>query len=230
MEQNLEDRQVPNPAEKALVATTHAVVISGLELALSLTNALDEDAFQLDTYTKLVFVCSAATEAVGFIFAVFVALRYGGGGIGGSPLIAIWEVGTRGFNFDSREWRTILFGGLLPQSVACLVVFMCSDFGNVGFDPVVGYGVGIGGFLFLLLYFCCCLESRYFAVALQFLFGMSYFLVPLLVEANECALIFWGGSTSSASYILAVLDMLMVFPAVVFAVAVLFRLAVSRAS
>lgn len=73
-----------------MVATTHAVVISVLDLALSLVNALHEHAFQVNSYTNLVFAVSVAVEGFGFLFAVGMALC-GGGDAGGPPLPAVSE-------------------------------------------------------------------------------------------------------------------------------------------
>lgn len=80
------DSDVPNPAtvvRLAKSATMHAVIISGLELALSLINVLEEDAFRFDSYTNLVFGASAFMEAFGLLFVIFMTL-IGDGDIGDS--------------------------------------------------------------------------------------------------------------------------------------------------
>lgn len=111
------DDDVPDSTVKHLtkVATLHAVIISGLEFALSLINALVADAFKLNSLTNAVFGASAAMEAVGLVFAMYMAL-FGGDDIGGSPLLTIWAVwetrltrsNTRRFDEDADVWNKIL--------------------------------------------------------------------------------------------------------------------------
>lgn len=56
------------------ISTLQALTISGLELALTLGNALKKEAFQFSSGSDLIFGGSALIETVGFLFAIWMAL------------------------------------------------------------------------------------------------------------------------------------------------------------
>lgn len=56
------------------ISIMQALMISCLELALSLGNALDEDAFRFESGSDVIFGGSALIEAVGVLFAISMAL------------------------------------------------------------------------------------------------------------------------------------------------------------
>lgn len=56
------------------ISVMQALMISCLELALTLGNALDEDAFRFESGSDLIFGGSALIEAVGVLFAISMAL------------------------------------------------------------------------------------------------------------------------------------------------------------
>lgn len=56
------------------ISIMQALMISCLELALSLGNALDEDAFRFESGSDVIFGGSALVEAVGVMFAISMAL------------------------------------------------------------------------------------------------------------------------------------------------------------
>lgn len=56
------------------ISIMQALMISCLQLALSLGNALDEDAFRFESGSDLIFGGSALIEAVGVLFAISMAL------------------------------------------------------------------------------------------------------------------------------------------------------------
>lgn len=56
------------------ISTLQALTISGLELALTLGNALKKDAFQFNSGSDLIFGGSALMEVVGFLFAIWMSL------------------------------------------------------------------------------------------------------------------------------------------------------------
>lgn len=56
------------------ISIMQALMISCLELALSLGNALDEDAFRFESGSDVIFGGSALIEAVGVLFAIGMAL------------------------------------------------------------------------------------------------------------------------------------------------------------
>lgn len=56
------------------ISIMQALMISGLELALSLGNALDEEAFRFESGSDVIFGGSALIETVGVLFALWMAL------------------------------------------------------------------------------------------------------------------------------------------------------------
>lgn len=56
------------------ISIMQALMISGLELALSLGNALDEEAFRFESGSDVIFAGSALIETVGVLFALWMAL------------------------------------------------------------------------------------------------------------------------------------------------------------
>lgn len=56
------------------ISIMQALMISCLELALSLGNALDEKAFRFSSGSDVIFGGSALIEAVGVLFAIWMAL------------------------------------------------------------------------------------------------------------------------------------------------------------
>jgi len=83
------------PAELKLILraddhrSIHVIVISCVELALSVFNAIEQDAIQFGSFPRVVFLASAVIEVYGFIFAVFIVMR--GDNVGGTPILCIWE-------------------------------------------------------------------------------------------------------------------------------------------
>lgn len=217
------------------VATMHAVILSGLELALSLINALDENAFVFDSWTNFVFGASATIEAIGFFFAISMVL-FGGDDIGGSPLLAtwaFWEAKLKSLNTPSSDevasarakkeddaWKKIVNGGLLPQTMACAVCAIYTIFnmreeesGNLVAISSWGFTVLISIVILVAVLSLLYCGFRRIAAALV---GLT--ATPFLVEACESVLILRGDSNSSSasSYILAVLDLFVIIPVLVF--------------
>lgn len=56
------------------ISIMQSLMISGLELALTLGNALDKDAFEFESGSDLIFGGSALMEAVGLLFAIWMGL------------------------------------------------------------------------------------------------------------------------------------------------------------
>lgn len=88
----------------------HTIIISVLEVYLSVVNALDEGAFQFNTWKTWVFGTLAVMESVGLLFAVAVmllrAFEVGDGYLGesgGSPILMIWEAHSLGEQDNKQD-------------------------------------------------------------------------------------------------------------------------------
>lgn len=213
------DRQAPaendglDVSDLAMVARIHGLVISSLELALSLINALDEDAFRFDSRTSLVFGGSAAIEAVGFVFAMLMAQRVDG--TGGSPLMVMWEAR---LSRSVALMKMILFCGVVPQLIVLFACYAVYDFKAIDGS----FGGALATFLVFmsLLWFVLKLRLGFprnhrFSIV-EVAFEIVCYTIPIIVEISECILILSSRSPSPASYVLAILDLFLALPALVF--------------
>lgn len=222
-------------ARRAKVANAHALIISGLEFALSFTNALDSGAFgAVASYRDVVFAGSALMEAAGFFFALRVAAKNamrGEDAGGGLPIVMIWAanmtrsdsqmsdavmagLGGQSFIFWLFCLTRIRWGSIWPVVTGsdALTIIVLALF-LLGFVPCVQLYLAHarqtrarrrGAVLGTRETPCdeCCLCLLFFVLAL-----------PILVEVAESVLIFGGTSPSSSSYVLGVLDLVLVVPA-----------------
>lgn len=56
------------------VSVMHALLASGVELTLTVVNAVNEDSFQLNYFSDLTFSGSVVIETVGVLFAIRIAI------------------------------------------------------------------------------------------------------------------------------------------------------------
>ncbi|CAM9273117.1 unnamed protein product [Scytosiphon promiscuus] len=237
-------------------AKAHALIISGVELALSLTNAVDNNAFRRRSSTNGVFFSSAVVEAAGFTCALFWARRgYGAG----SPLMMVWEAAATG---SVDRLAQAVLGGFGFQGIVLIctgvALFFIDAVKGVERDEALAFdssweyvGIGILFFFFVgaSLYILRTAYNRYFdngttqttrvpccrfellpdvlsevvdmlsTIRRAFVRGFGWLLIsycilfPIAIEVSESAVIFSGGSTSSAAYALATLDLVLVVPA-----------------
>lgn len=220
---------------KIKIANAHALLISGLEFALSLTNALDSGAFgAAESARDVIFAGSAVMEFAGFFFALRVAARNAMNAEdndGGSPIVMIWAANT---SRSDAEMGDAVMAGLGGQAFAfwlfCLTRIRWRAIWPVvtGADAlkIMMLGLFLLGFVpCVQLYLAharqsrarrrgavlgtreaacdeCCLCFLFFVLAL-----------PMVVEIAESIVIFGGTSPSSSSYVLGVLDLVLVVPA-----------------
>lgn len=256
--------------------SVHVVVISCVELALSLINALEQDAFQLGSFSKLVFAASAGIEVWGLLFAVGIIVFTDNSG--GTPILCMWEAHSieskwksvlgllreqeslsMGSTSRSRShwtsfwmqevqviesksksrsdelWKTLLVAGVGPQVfgywvgafVNAYVVAPSDSFSfaddmlssnGLPFFGVVFYATGLAVLVGLYRVLECC--GCWGDAKRDYFFTVSYsvYLLLILIEIAESYLIFSSGPASSASYMLAALDLFLAIPALFFVV------------
>lgn len=144
---------------------------------------------------------------------------------GGSPLLAVLEVSksdTRSAG-EAEVWDKITLFGLLPQTLLFLV---CDFFFliNMVLEPDSSFGFSVGilsvyvlaGFAAWVSVCFCAKNSDTCGVLWRSVLFLIVFVVPFLIEFIESFLIFFDRSSPPSSYVLAVLDLVMVVPAIFF--------------
>lgn len=229
----------PDSVNSTKTAVEHAVIISGLELALSLTNALDNATLRPYSTTSFVFFTSAVMELAGFLFAMWSAYRDRGAG---SPILIVREALASG----SRDLMAhAVMGGFVLQTFSVL----CSAVVFVHASGIRAEGVGLGFTLMILCfsgffvsgvflgfldmygeYFnasqapnnspeerCACrgitaniFTALFKTISLPLFIAVVF--APLVIEVLESVLIFSSRPTSFAPYVLATLDLVLLVP------------------
>lgn len=205
------------------ISVTHGLILSAIELALTVSNVINEDALQLSSFSDMIFGGSAVIEAVGFLFAIGMSVRvllypFEKNVVGvGVPVMVIAEglaVAESVRDMDG-VWAIGRFG-LGVQSLCFLtfgaVSLNISPASKPSMSSLVPILLGIFSTVALHL---CRIRSRQ-SFSLSDLLVAVLIAVPLVVEISESALLFSSGSLPFESYLLAVLDVLIITPVAAF--------------
>lgn len=207
----------------AWVGVMHGVIVAALEFVLTLTNAVDQNAFGSRSGVRdIIFGGSTVMEAVGFLFALVVTCqnlrRLDAPVTAGMPAFVVVEAM---FSKDG--------GGDLAVSAAVGVILQTLSFLTyvvaVKVTNIVGRVILICVVVFVAP--CCtacalssdtfrkCSSSTCWTVERMILvcIVVCWFTAPVIVEIWESVLLFESGSASLSVYTLAVLDLVIIAPA-----------------
>ncbi|CAM9344388.1 unnamed protein product [Ectocarpus sp. 8 AP-2014] len=205
------------------ISTLQALTISGLELALTLGNAVKKEAFQFSSGSDLIFGGSALIEVVGFLFAIWMALialfrpPSADNAVGsGIPVMVLWE----GISTGSTEIiSTALHRGIWAQTVVFLVTLIACWSASPGTRPDWAFenstGQAVGLVLILSWVAFCALAIWTVRGGLNIVILLHLGIIPLGVEVFESVLLFTSDSSTFITYVLAVLNLVIVAPALV---------------
>ncbi|CAM9274503.1 unnamed protein product [Pylaiella littoralis] len=204
------------------VSVLQSLMISGLQLALTLNNALESNAFEFESGADLIFAGSSLMEGVGAVFSLWLAaiafLRPAGDGTVGSgiPVMVLWE----GISTGSTELISKgLYRGIWAQAFVFLVTLSVSWGVAPGtrpdwaFENSTGQTVGLV-FIFLWVGFCA-LAILTVRGGCSIVLALHLGIIPLGVEVYESVLLFSSDTSTFSTYILAVLNLIVVAPALV---------------
>lgn len=205
------------------ISIMQALMISCLELALSLGNALDEDAFRFDSGSDVIFGGSALIEAVGVLFAIWMALtaflrpatddNTVGSGV---PAMVLWE----GISTGSKELISkALYRGIWAQALVFLVTLSVCWGVSPGTRPDWAFenSAGQTAGLVIIVVWAVCSVAAVVTVrgGLSIVIALHLGIIPLGVEVYESVLLFRSDASTFITYVLAILDLVIVAPALV---------------
>lgn len=195
----------------------HGLLLSGIELALTVGNAVNREAFQLNSFSDLIFGGSVVIETVGFLFAMGMALRMfmhpmaiGVVGVG-VPAMVVVEAMVMAESTEDME--NLALHGLGAQSLCFLVFTVVSWIESPLSVPTASavLWISMAGACAVLFFFCY--KRREDGHPTTYVFQSIFVAVPFVVEIAESALLFTGGSIPFVGYLLAVLDLVIIAPA-----------------
>lgn len=199
------------------VYAMHGLLLSGIELALTVGNALNQEAFQLNSFSALIFGGSVVIEAVGFAFAMGMAVMAllnpvapGIVGVGVPAMVIVEAMVVEGSN---DEMQGLCAMGLCAQSLCFLTFAVVSFIVSPSSVPTVTTGLWIAMAMACASILFGCYRRRAAGHPTFELFLFAFIAVPFVVEISESALLFTSASTPFVSYLLAVLDLVMIAPA-----------------
>ncbi|CAM9451056.1 unnamed protein product, partial [Hapterophycus canaliculatus] len=186
------------------ISIMQSLMISGLELALTLGNALDKDAFEFESGSDLIFGGSALMEAVGLLFAIWMGLtaifRPAGtddDAVGsGVPAMVLWE----GISTGSRKLTSkALYRGIWAQTFVFLLTLTICWSAQPGtrpdwaFENSTGQAVGLA--LLVAWAVLCTLACAFVRGGAGIVLALHLGIIPIGVEAYEAVLLFTSDSS-----------------------------------
>eukprot|EP00752_Nemacystus_decipiens_P009487 g8482.t1 len=205
------------------ISILQALMISCLELALTLANALDKGAFRFESGSDLIFGGSALIEAVGVLFAISMALSAflrpttDDDAVGaGVPAMVLWAgISTRSSELISKA----LYRGIWAQTLVFLVTLSVSWGVSPGTRPDWAFenstGQTVGLVIIIVWAIGCALAVVNVRGGLGIVIALHLGIIPLGVQVFESVLLFTSDSSTFITYVLAVLDLVIVAPALV---------------
>ncbi|CAM9442761.1 unnamed protein product [Laminaria digitata] len=197
----------------------HGLILSGIELALTVGNAVNQEAFQLNSFPDVIFGGSVVIEAVGFVFAMGMAVRgllypvaQGVVGVGVPAMVIVEALVVPGSRQEIEQFCLL---GLGAQSL-CFLAFTLISWDNSpdsvpNASPLLWVAIALA--CATLLYACYTrLQAGH---SVTNVVTAVFVAVPFVVEISESVLLFKSGSIPSVAYLLAVLDLVVIGPAAV---------------
>lgn len=199
-------------------AAFYALMVGSLEAYLSTLNAVQQEAWNLRSFEDWIFAISSVLEVVGLVIGLYRLVRYKNSGLLGNPLIVL----TTGVLNGDDEARNRGIAGISLQSVVSLFVF--AVFTAVRFWWRIGLVLFYATVLFYIIH-----GERYDNSNNSGILGLSpeshnvmkvaavgLSLAPVAIDVLESALLL--NSFSVDTLLLAMVDMLMVLPAMLWAI------------
>lgn len=209
-----------NSGSAIKVYAMHGLLLSGIELALTVGNAVNREAFQLNSFSDLIFGGSVVIEVVGFALAMGMALRMllypmaqGLIGVGVPAMVIVEALAVAGSNGEMYSWS---LWGLGAQSLCFLTFGLTSWIDYPASVPTASIN------LWLIMAAVCaallfaCYNRHQAGHSITLVVRTMFAAVPFVVEIAESALLFTSGSIPFVAYLLAVLDLVIIAPAASF--------------
>lgn len=202
------------------VYAMHGLLLSGIELALTVSNAVNQGAFQLNSFSDVIFGGSVVIEAVGFAFAIAMALRIllypvaqGVIGVGVPAMVIVQALVVEG---SVKGMLILCFVGLGAQSVCFLLFAVIAWFESPDSVPTVSVVAWIVAAVVCAFFFYACHKRNQDGHSTTEVFYSILMAVPFVVEIAESTLLFTSGTIPFVAYLLAVLDLVIIAPAASF--------------
>lgn len=195
----------------------HGLLLSSIELALTVGNAVNRKAFQLNSFSDLIFGGSVVIEAVGLVFAMGMALRMfmhpmAQGMVGvGVPAMVIVE--TMVMTGSTEDIDNLCLLGLGAQSLCFLVFTAVSWIESPPSVPTASAVSWVYMAVACAVLFFFCYKRHEDGHSTTYVFQSIFVAVPFVVEIAESALLFTSGHIPFVAYLLAVLDLVIIAPA-----------------
>lgn len=217
----MEHQQLLNKNGKLLSANrvhiVHGLLISSLELALTLKNTISNKSHKLESLNNLIFFGSTAMELISFIFSLYTAIHFYNMHNNdeyeelvsiGVPIMSLGENAFQRKNEDNEIWSDSAYLGLVLQSIS---FFLCINY------AFILYIDSIGSFDTKILFFIVCFILIFGIASYRAMFGNSGFFllllfsIPFIVEIMESIILF-STEYNFDSYILAFIDIIVIIP------------------
>ncbi|CAM9442692.1 unnamed protein product, partial [Laminaria digitata] len=199
------------------VYAIHGLILSGIELALTVGNADNEDAFQLNSFSDLIFGGSVLIEAVGFVFAMGMAVRgflhpvaQGLVGVGVPAMVIVETLVVPG---SHQEIELFCLFGLGAQSLYFLTFTVISWKNSPDSVPNASKALWVAIALVCATLLYACLTRLQAGHSVNNVAIAVFVAIPFVVEVSESALLFKSGSIPFVAYLLAVLNLVVIGPA-----------------